>query len=477
MRYVRSVLRWGLLALGIVFAARWLMKRLWRILLSPTDQTTPPIEPHEVEPGLRRIIVSDLHWGGGDRLDDFVSDDTFAGFITTYVCADEPTELVLAGDTFEFLQVRLPDVADSNWSAEAATARLQRILSAHARAVEALRIFIAQPGNQLTLLIGNHDFELHYQAAKHVLRAALGVADSDKRVRFGLRYEGDGIYLEHGNQYDAWNRFVRFEGISQPFEVVRGTWIVKEIINPLEDDPLDIAPLLDNVKPTRAFLWYLLSMPRLRHRPSRRYFVHGLLRALWAATRPRNLRHPVLQMSKRMEGNAGDEQNAQAMQAADESQSQVYGLRSVVEEVKQAGARLFRRGAPESSEAALEQLGQEAERQLRREIRGFKRTFARAMAQIAASPDHSHNTVFVCGHTHLAQVVQLNERQTYYNTGTWTMVIRDVAAANGGQRKFPFLEVRYTHTGAPPRADLLVWVGRDVPPHPWRMTDEVEARR
>jgi UDP-2,3-diacylglucosamine pyrophosphatase LpxH len=476
MRYVRGVLRWGLLALGVMLAVRWLMRRLWRILLSPTDQTTPPIAPQDVQPGMRRIIVSDLHWGAGDRLDDFVSDDAFVAFVTTYVCADEPTEFVLAGDTFEFLQVRLPGIADHDWSAQAAAARLQCILSAHAPAVAALRAFLAQPGNQLTLLIGNHDFELHYQAAKRVLREALGVDEHDGRVRFGLRYEGDGVYLEHGNQYDVWNRFVRFEGISQPFEVVRGTWIVKDIINPLEDDPLDIAPLLDNVKPTRAFVWYLLSLPRLRDRPSRRYVVRGLLRALWAATRPRNLRNPVLRMSQKLEGRADGKQNIPAMQAADEAGAQVYGMRSAFEELRQAVQRLFRRGAPPSGAAAMDQLSAEAERQLRREIRGFKRTFARAMAQIAASPEHGHNTVFVCGHTHLAQVVQLNERQTYYNTGTWTMVIRDVAAANGKQRRFPFLEVRYAHAGAPPEADLLVWVGRDVPPHPWRMADEVEAR-
>ena len=269
---------------------------------------------------------------------------------------------------------------------------------------------------------------------------------------------------------------MRFEGISQPFEVVRGTWIVKDIINPLEEDPLDIAPLLDNVKPTRAFLWYLLSMPRLRHRPSRRYVVHGLLRMLWAATRPRNLRHPVAKMSKRLEGSS-NEANAPAMQAADETAAQVHAWSSIAEEVQQVVERLFRRGTPSSSEAALEQLSEEAERQLRREIRGFKRTFARAMAQIAASPEHGHNTVFVCGHTHLAQVVQINERQTYYNTGTWTMVIRSVTAADGAQRRFPFLEVCYAHPGSPPKAELLVWAGRDTPPYRWRKADEVETSR
>src|SRR5690606_11507759 len=126
------------------------------------------------------------------------------------------------------------------------------------------RRFLEAPDNLITVLIGNHDFEMHYAAAKYVLYETLALDPASSRLRFGIKYQGGGIYIEHGNQYDEWNRFLNFEGISEPFEVVRGTRVVKEVINHLEDDPLEVAPLIDNVKPTSAFFWYMLSLSRLR---------------------------------------------------------------------------------------------------------------------------------------------------------------------------------------------------------------------
>lgn len=486
MRRLRRTLRSLLAMVGLVVVARWLVLRLRQIALELTDDTTPPIEPEQVRPGVRRIIVSDLHWGAGDRLDDFVSDDAFIAFVRSYVITPEPTELILAGDTFEFLQVRLPHLGDYEWSGAAAAERLRVILSAHAGCVAALRDFIAQPDNQLTLLIGNHDFELHYAAAKQTLRAALGVADDAPQVRFGLRYEGDGIYLEHGNQFDEWNQFVHFEGISTPFEVVRGTRIVKDVINPMEDDPLDVAPLIDNVKPTRAFLWYLLSLPRLRQAESRRFVARGLLRMFRSVALPTTYRRPVLTVREELldDSAASVEQEAalQAMYVISPEMRQAAAARhgGVEPEVharserlaamRQAVSHWLHRGNSET--AALEQIEREAEQQLVQEIRGFKGIFVQAMANIAASEARRHNTLFVCGHTHLPHVVALSDRQMYVNVGTWTEVIRQMSDDPHGQQQLPFLEVRYPHAGAPPQGQLLTWQGHDAPPQPWSSAGE-----
>src|SRR5206468_1882553 len=141
--------------------ARWATIKFRRIRVRATDDSTPPIGPDQVIPGIRRVIVSDLHLGAGDRLDDFDADAELAAFIRSYVMAQEPTELILAGDTCEFLQVRLPDLSDFEWSGAAAARRLEVIVHAHPEPIAALREFVARPENQLTLLIGNHDFELH----------------------------------------------------------------------------------------------------------------------------------------------------------------------------------------------------------------------------------------------------------------------------------------------------------------------------
>lgn len=465
---------------------RWLVIRLRRVLLLPTGDSTPPIGAEQVAPRMRRLLLSDLHMGAGDRLDDFDADADLIAFIERYAIRDEPIELILAGDTFEFLQVRLPDLADYEWSGEAAEKRLRVILAAHVKAIAALREFVARPGNQLTLLIGNHDFELHYAAAKAVLRHALGIADDDQRLRFGLTYEGGGIYLEHGNQFDDWNRFIYFEGISQPFEVVRGTRVVKDVINPLEDDPLDVAPLIDNVKPTSAFFWYMLSLPRLRQPAARRYVVRGLLRLFRTVALPRAYhRGPLLEVREELLGAPGKTlQRELALRAIYELDPDLReaaaadhgGIAPEVEirrrDVKrtaslaQAFARRFIRER-EPSDQALERIEREAKRQLRQEIREFKGASLRSMARIAASPEHSHNTLFICGHTHLAEVVRLNERQTYINTGTWIAIIRNIGANRREDRRFPFLEIWYPDGSEIPQAQLLIWQDAEHEPRPW----------
>lgn len=465
---------------ALAFVLRLAMMRLRRRLLLPTPHVTPPIEPYEVTARMRRIILSDLHLGAGDRLDDFDADAALTSFITSYALRDEPVELILAGDTFEFLQVRLPGFDDYEWSNRAAELRLRVILDAHPEPIAALRQFIARPGNQLTLLIGNHDFELHYTGAKQVLRETLGVSSDSDRLRFGISYEGGGIYIEHGNQFDSWNRFLHVEGISDPFEVVRGTRIVKDVINYLEDDLIEVAPLIDNVKPTSAVLWYLLSIPRLRRPDVRRYIARGLLRLFGAVALPHTYdRRPVLEMRADLLGPPG---------ATLQRELALKALYEAAPDMRAAAAETFggvepevallpahqpayrHRRLAESSEAVLERIEHDAERQLQREVREFRGTVLQAMARIAA--ERSHDTLFVCGHTHQAQVVPLNERQTYINTGTWTTIVVDLATGKVHPQRYPFLDVQYEPGDAIPRGRLLVWQGPDTEPRPWEDVED-----
>jgi UDP-2,3-diacylglucosamine pyrophosphatase LpxH len=498
VRRLRWILSWAIEVIAAAVVLRWLAIRLRRVLLLPTEDTTLPLTPSEVRPGIRRLILSDLHMSAGDRLDDFDADAELVAFIRAYAIRPEPVELILAGDTFEFLQVRLPGLGDYEWSSAAAEQRLRAILSAHADVIAALRDFVARSDNQLTLLIGNHDFELHYATAKALVRDALDVAIDDARLRFGLSYEGDGIYIEHGNQFDEWNYFVHFDGISEPFEVVRGTRVVKDVINPLEDDPLDVAPMVDNVKPTSAFFWYMLSLPRLRQPAVRRYVVRGLLRLFRTVALPRAYHRSVLEVREELLGAPGQtierelalkavyelDPDLQAAAAANhggvapEVKIRRRAGDSVAESRRKEGLaqalvrRLSRDREP--SEAALAQIEREAGRQLRREIREFKGALLRGMARIAAGPERGHNTLFVCGHTHLAEIVELNERQVYVNTGTWTPIIRDIRANRRQEQRFPFLEVLYPNGKGHPQGRLLVWQGSDAEPRPWVMTLETE---
>jgi len=419
------------------------------VQLHKTPHVTTALPASAIRPGLRRLVLSDLHLGTGNELDEFSADAELASFVRQYAGSGEPTELILNGDTFEFLQSLPPGIDAYDWTAAAAEQRLALILTSHQQPVAALRFFVQRPGNQLTVMIGNHDFELHYSTAKHRLRSALGLAETDTRLRFATRYEGCGIYLVHGNQFDPWNRFVYFDGIAEPFEVLRGTRVVKDVINQLKVEPLPVAPLLDNVKPISALVWHLLSLPRLRDPAVRRFVVRGLLMIARSTARVRRYLPPPTLVGTPPPGISLPLLRRR-------------GLRRLAQ-IRSATRRLIRGGV--AGDDAVTQLEREAAQKLRSEIRAFRGDTLRALARIARTPAYRDSTLFVCGHTHLAQVVPLSSHQTYINTGTWTDVVLDVDRGRQEQR-FPFLEISHDASGAP-HGRLLVWHGVEQPPQPW----------
>jgi hypothetical protein len=129
---------------------------------------------------------------------------------------------------------------------------------------------------------------------------------------------------------------------------------------------------------------------------------------------------------------------------------------------------LARRLQREPPDTALGEIQQEAKRQLRREIHEFEDAIVKGIARIASSPAHNDTQLFVCGHTHSAQVIALNEHQTYINTGTWTTIVLDIATKRHEEQRFPFLEVQYAPGSSSPQGRLLVWHGGDAAPTPWR---------
>jgi UDP-2,3-diacylglucosamine pyrophosphatase LpxH len=445
---------------GIALGLRWLFLRLRRIVLRPTEHTTPPIGPAEVTPAMRRLILSDIHLGGGDRLDDFEDDEALVSFLDSYASGRGPTELILAGDTVEFLQVRLPGLDDDEYSDAAAERRIAQVIRAHGEVFAALARFAAEPGNLLTVLIGNHDFELHFPSAKRRFAEAVGLSLDDPRLRFGVSYSGGGIYLVHGNQFDGWNRFLHFDGISEPFEVVRGTQLVKEVINDLEDDPLSIAPLLDNVKPSSAFFWYLMALPRLRVPEARRFLARGVAGFIQVVAWPTPHQMPITG-----EGPGGPLSSPPLRWiwrwVAAIRRGRVARHREVARQVGEVA------GAVEPPTEVIDQVQNEAARQADRERRAFNDSFAREMLRIARRPEHRNDTLFVCGHTHLARVVPLGRDQVYINTGTWTEIVYDVATMRRQDQRFPFLEISYPD-GERPEGRLLVWTEVEATPEPWR---------
>jgi hypothetical protein len=241
------------------------------------------------------------------------------------------------------------------------------------------------------------------------------------------------------------------------------------VINDLEDDTLQVAPLIDNVKPTSAFFWYLLALPRLRNKASRQFFLRGVTGFLQIVAWPTPHQMPI---TGRGPGGLLSAPIFLGLWAwvASRRRQRVARQRTIARQLSEVAGDL------PTPDQVIDQVQGEAARQIRREMRNFNDAYARAMLKIARKPEHRDDHIFVCGHTHQALAVTLGARQTYYNTGTWTEIIYDVAAMIRQEQRFPFLEITYPE-GDAPVGSLLVWLGADEPPQPWRDGPKLERRR
>ncbi len=145
-------------------------------------------------------------------------DDDFASLVEALLESrgGDSIEVAWNGDVFDF---DAPWVKDGQSSFDefpldepACTAHLRRILADHPVWVRAAGRLLAA-GHRLLVLAGNHDVELYWPAVRSALREALAEAsglDAEAlvdRVRFRAWFHvtEDGVYLEHGSQYDRFS--------------------------------------------------------------------------------------------------------------------------------------------------------------------------------------------------------------------------------------------------------------------------------
>ncbi|NJN55023.1 MAG: hypothetical protein HC804_09850 [Anaerolineae bacterium] len=263
--------------------------------------------------------------------EDFFQDIPFAQLIAHHVqLSRNPNaveyyqkawRLVVNGDMFDFLQVvSLPPEGDvlaavtgkrrhTDLSANeqlyglgteerAIVWKLETIAAGHPLFFQALAWFLAQPGNELILMKGNHDVELAWEGAQtrllsllveayaawatavphapehplpHLtdMPAALALDTLADQVRFPKQflYQRDLFYIEHGCQYDPVNFFQDFADprlidengqVQEVIELPEGSLFVRYFFNAIEA----VHPFADNFKPiTRYFFWLLTNAP------------------------------------------------------------------------------------------------------------------------------------------------------------------------------------------------------------------------
>ena len=481
------------------------------------------------------LIVSDLHLSEGlcpdtgrfSHLEDFLFDGAFARFLHYHEEAKDqprfgghPWLLIINGDQFDFLQVvSMPEEGMElrsvkrvtqyeqlqpnerkhglGTTAEESAWRLERIARGHQRFFAAVGWFVAQ-GNRVVVLKGNHDVELHwpivqdrfveeveraYRRERLMLGQGAPVSLEELRSRIEFcpwfYYEAERVYVEHGGQYDAANRFHNYQNpvlVDDPshIELPGGSLFVRYLFNHLED----VHPFADNIKPMSRYLaWALKKDPitAIEVLVSRGWVF---LRAYWNVARKTvasSRHHPELRLQARHRQPATsslplhvatkiDEVARQCAAASwqERAEAGIWGLLSLLLAL---GTAVF---AGLAGLAVLGQAGRStvgylvatvAAYFLRRSTgRGLdalfeSRNLERAAGEVAKALGTEHTVRYiVLGHDHKACLKQLGETW-YVNTGAW-VPLYDRNGPIEGRERLTFFRLAWTHRGTP---ELLRW--------------------
>ncbi len=332
-------------------------------------------------------IISDLHLGGdyshprgsgkrGFRL--CTRADAVAQFIdciTQKFAQQGPSELILNGDTVDFLAEH--DEEPSTWSPFTrdpgrAVKKLELIVERDQPVFDAIGRFLDK-GGRLVVLLGNHDIELSLPAVRAAFRRALGVKAGHD---FEFLYDGEAYIvgdalIEHGNRYDDWNqvdydalrhvRSVQSRFLDVPDEHIfippAGSEMVTEVINTIKLD----YPFVDLLKPeTAAVVPMLLALePGFRSRLA-------TIALLYKRTRSHGLSNPV---TPKFGGDIRSEQDMGIIPGEDMGSRTGAAEDSFGEEISAAG-NVTANTARSEQNAALKEtlqaaLGNQAEQFLR----------------------------------------------------------------------------------------------------------------
>ncbi len=235
-------------------------------------------------------VISDLHIGAGELDDcDAGCEAALVEFIGS-LTGQPGVELVLNGDSFDFVQAdpwtlpgmsgRSPDGLPLAHTRSHALSKARAIMKAHGRIFDALGHFLRSEGARLTLMPGNHDADLFWPDVRAEMQARIvaarggGSGGSGTLPRWHLErvYQpprAPGVWIEHGHQYDANNRFfgdaakpetecwsekrppifADTDGDERLFECI-GTRFLARYLNALDRR----YPFVDNIKPFKRFL-------------------------------------------------------------------------------------------------------------------------------------------------------------------------------------------------------------------------------
>lgn len=224
--------------------------------------------------------MGDIEMGAGNLTDAFISDRALAEVIRSLAQKDLPVDLVLNGDTFDFLkcpsQIVPITVYPRHITKAVSLAKLQLIYQAHRLVFDALKEFASVPNHRVYFILGNHDQDLVYPEVQQEIQHLLG--NTEQVIFPGLHYEQHQVYIEHGHQYDFLfqmnyqNIFLKHKGdsiLNFPF-VTFG--LIDEFMRLNEQHPF-----LERIFPRPALLTHHRVVAREVNKRTVGYFLKSLL--------------------------------------------------------------------------------------------------------------------------------------------------------------------------------------------------------
>jgi UDP-2,3-diacylglucosamine pyrophosphatase LpxH len=214
-----------------------------------------------------KLVVSDFHLGKGrvlrdgsqNILEDFIYDREFAEFLAYYSTGEyvnAEVELILNGDILNLLQMDSWGVNTHLITERAVVRSLKQIIEGHPEFFAGLRSFAATPNHSISYIVGNHDVGMLWTEPRKVFSQAVG-AD----VKFhDVYYEFDGVYVEHGQQYETFSatdmKKPFFQaGLPEPvLNLPWGSLFVTTLLTQIKQS----RPHVDKVRPIQNFIRWVV---------------------------------------------------------------------------------------------------------------------------------------------------------------------------------------------------------------------------
>ena len=160
-------------------------------------------------------FISDLHIGGDEALGVCDYEDELIEFLETLSAQQENTELLIIGDIFglwEFTDIEGPE-------------KLKTLMHQFPRIFEAFRN--AGAAVKITMLPGNHDYEIACYPEFVEMLKPFNI-HLERTPSITREINGKRIWIEHGNQYDAYNYMPDF---GNPYAQPVGYFITSSMVS------------------------------------------------------------------------------------------------------------------------------------------------------------------------------------------------------------------------------------------------------